>query len=903
MSENLVQSIQEMLKEETWTRATISNYTQNDLKQLTDLVAKANEENCSDEIQEICEEYLTHSKESIIALYLAGILSLQKGGIDNSNLETLVDIFQKNHKENVVHYLCDTILADRPANKFALKTLANLYAAEGNDEYWDLCEKIVHVDSTEADLAKTLAEHYESLGDRDNAIENYKKAVIRYTNQGNYNSAKEVWSKLVEEIPSEIDYFNFLRPKLSKTFGEYKTATLMQELYKWYKDNEKWDIAIEILKENLEVDAKDIWARKEITDCYRSKYAKHSKLEEYIKSSNLQASYRNVFEAINDFEKHISFDKGTFVYHTKYRVGKIIKLEKDVLTINFGGAIGKQTMSLKMAVTALKPLANDHIWVLKATKTKDDLVKIIKDNKEETLKMIIKSFDNCCDMKKIKEELVPYPLTQGEWTSWHTAAKKILESDPSFATTQDDSSMYMVREQAITQDEKLATEFKAQKVFFARIDIFMKYLNSDETKKTSEYFNEMTTYFTNFLKNIYKVDEQVIASYLVAQETKARINTFDYEMNETFASLYSKLQETSPKDVYLNLKDTKNTNLKKGFLEAIKMLPNWNEEYIKLFPTVLSDTLLKDLIEGGFTADVQKLVKTSYESFKDFRETVIYFFKNCQNEEWYKDVVPYEKQLITLIKLIELGYKEIDNHVNSTENKKLIKNACDMLFEEDALCNYMLGKDGSKDLVNKFYTMLEDIKDLDPDCKAQTRNKILEKYPDYEFRVITTQDNTAKFKGLMVTAEKLKEKRALLEDLEKVQIPAITKAVSEAREKGDLKENAEFITAKEKKEQLTREHTKLQEEISAAVVFDPANVITSLVSFGTTVTLINEDTKETIEYTILGPWESDPDNKIISYKAPLGEAIMDMKKDEKRTFTINGNKQTYTVKAIKKANF
>ena len=217
MAETLIQSVQDMLKEETWTRATISNYTQNNLKELAVIVEQARSENCVDEVLEVCEEHLSHTKDSIIALYLSGILSIQKGTIDNSSLETLVDIFQKNHKVSIVTYLCENILEDDPNNKFALKTLASIYAAEGSDKVWELYTKIVKIDFEEADLAKVLAEHYEEESDEENAIDYYKKAVLRYINIGNYTSCKDIWSKLVTLIPDEIDFFQLVRRKIAKT--------------------------------------------------------------------------------------------------------------------------------------------------------------------------------------------------------------------------------------------------------------------------------------------------------------------------------------------------------------------------------------------------------------------------------------------------------------------------------------------------------------------------------------------------------------------------------------------------------------------------------------------------------------------------------------------------------------
>ena len=897
----LVQSVQDMLKEETWTRATISNYTQNNLKEFANIVEKAHSENCADEIYDICQEHLSHSKDSIIALYICGILDLQKGSLDNSSLVTLVDIFKNNHKEPIVTYLCESILEDDPNNKFALRTLAEGYRAEGNEKYWDLYAQIVKIDFEEADLARLLAEHYEDAGDADMTVSYYKKAILRYINNSNYNAIKEVWSKLIQYIPQEIDFFQLLRRKISKQMGDIRTTTLMQELYNWYKDNapakkEYWDVAITILKQNLEVEPKDIWARKEIADCFRGKYKEHSHLEEYIRTSNLTQSYRNVFEAINDFEKHIAFDKGSYVFHRNWGVGRIRKLDGDTLTINFGRVVGIKEMKLTMAVTALKPLAKDHIWVLKATMQKEDLIKSVKADKAETLKIIIRSFDNNCDFKRIKAELVPSILTPGEWTSWNSAAKKILETDSSFGVNPNDISMYTVRDGNISPEEKISNEFKAQKQFFARADLLVKFFESDDTDNSSELFAEMYSYFTGYLKNISRVNEQVLASYLLVRSISAIDKQFAFPVKETFAEIYNRIED--PKEIYLLLKDSKSTHFREDFIRCIKLLPNWNEEYVKLFPIVLKEELLNDLIKEGHVDDVQKLVRTSFEAFKDFRETVLFFFKECQDKDWFKEAgVSYEKQLITLINIIELTFREINNHVNSTENKKINKNATDLLFKTEAIFNYMFTN--GEDAVKKMYTLIDDISDIDPSYKALARNKILEKYPDFKFRV--SEEKKQQSVGLIVTAKKLAEKKAEVDEIQNVLIPKNAAEVADAKAKGDLKENQEYKSAKEEQHFLNLKLTNLQNELNRAVVFDPTTSTTAIISFGTVATLKDNQTGNEETYTILGPWESDPDNNVISYMAPFGDAILNKKVGDVLQFTINEHKYDYTVKNISKA--
>ncbi len=894
----LIQSIQDMLKEETWTRAAIGSYTENNLRELSALVTKAEEEKCTKEVYDICNEQLSHSKDSIIALYFCGIIDLKNNSLDYSSLETLVDIFQKNHKENVVTYLCKNILADEPNNRFALRTLAASYEAENNPKAWDLYETLVKTDFTEADKAKLLAEHYESEGDQDKAVDYYKKAILRFIAANNYNACKEIWSKLVQFIPEEIDFFQMLRRKISKQMNEMKTTILMQELYTWYKDNKKWDIAIEILKQNLTVEPKDTWARKEIVDCFRGKYEGHSHLEDYIRSSNLTANYRNVFEAINDFEKHIAFDKGCFVFHRSWGVGIIRKLANDTLTINFGKAAGIKEMKLSMAVTALKPLAKDHIWVLKATKQKAELAEKIKKDKVWALKTIIKSYDNLCDFKKIKAELVPGILTAGEWTSWNSAAKKILESDAQFGVSPTDINMYTVRDHELSAEEKLSNEFKAQKQFFARVDILMKFFESDLTDKSSDFFAEMYSYFTGYLKNITKVNEQVITSWLIVNNITAIDKQFAVPSKDTFANLYNRIED--PREIYLSLKDSKQTHLRSDFLNAIRMLPDWDKQYIRLFPTALKEDMLTLLINEGHTDEVQKLVKTAFDQYKDYRETVLFFFEKCQDKEWYQNAgVSYEKQLITLINIIELTFREINNHVNSTDNKKINKNATALLFQESTLYAYMFS--GDETLVKKMYTMIDDIADIDPSYKAQTRSKILDKYPDFKFRVSEEKDDQPK--GMIVTAQKLAEKKAELERIQKVDIPQNAQDVAEAKAKGDLKENQEYKSAKEQQHFLSLQLAQLQSELNRAVVFDPTTSTTSMVSFGTVVTLTDNDSGKEETYTILGPWESDPDNNVISYMSPFGNAVLNRKAGETATFTINEHKYNYTVKEIKKASF
>src|SRR4030095_6234473 len=104
---------------------------------------------------------------------------------------------------------------------------------------------------------------------------------------------------------------------------------------------------------------------------------------------------------------------------------------------------------------------------------------------------------------------------------------------------------------------------------------------------------------------------------------------------------------------------------------------------------------------------------------------------------------------------------------------------------------------------------------------------------------------------LYVTKETLKKMRAELVHMRTVERPAASKAIAEAREKGDLKENAEYDAAKESQGILEAKIKKLESDIASVRLLDTENVDTSKVSLLTKVTILNLTNKKRITYTIV----------------------------------------------------
>jgi len=125
--------------------------------------------------------------------------------------------------------------------------------------------------------------------------------------------------------------------------------------------------------------------------------------------------------------------------------------------------------------------------------------------------------------------------------------------------------------------------------------------------------------------------------------------------------------------------------------------------------------------------------------------------------------------------------------------------------------------------------------------------------------------------------EKMKEE---LHQMKAVQRPAASRAIAEAREKGDLKENAEYDAAKESQGILEAKIKLLDSQLASARIVDPNEIDLSKVSVLTKVTITNIGTKKTVTYQIVGEKEADLKAGKISVNSPIGQGLLGKAKGE-----------------------
>ena len=141
--------------------------------------------------------------------------------------------------------------------------------------------------------------------------------------------------------------------------------------------------------------------------------------------------------------------------------------------------------------------------------------------------------------------------------------------------------------------------------------------------------------------------------------------------------------------------------------------------------------------------------------------------------------------------------------------------------------------------------------------------------------------------------------RAELTDLKSVQRPAVIAAIAEAREHGDLKENAEYHAAREQQGFIEGRIQELEGKLSNAVVIDVTTVEnTGKVIFGVTLELLNIDTEQTVTYRIVGEDEADVKQGLLSVQSPIARALIGKHEGDEVAIDTPGGTVTYEIESV-----
>lgn len=137
-----------------------------------------------------------------------------------------------------------------------------------------------------------------------------------------------------------------------------------------------------------------------------------------------------------------------------------------------------------------------------------------------------------------------------------------------------------------------------------------------------------------------------------------------------------------------------------------------------------------------------------------------------------------------------------------------------------------------------------------------------------------------------------------LKTLKSVERPAVIRAIAEAREHGDLSENAEYHAAREKQSFIEGRVKELEAMLSLAEVIDPAK-LSGAIKFGATIVIVDEDTDEEKTYQIVGEAEADIERGLLNIRSPIARALIGKEEGDSVEVKTPGGQKSYEIVSIR----
>jgi transcription elongation factor GreA len=154
-----------------------------------------------------------------------------------------------------------------------------------------------------------------------------------------------------------------------------------------------------------------------------------------------------------------------------------------------------------------------------------------------------------------------------------------------------------------------------------------------------------------------------------------------------------------------------------------------------------------------------------------------------------------------------------------------------------------------------------------------------------------------------MTNKSFEKLTADLSDMKLNKRSKILVAIEEARQLGDLKENAEYHAAKEDQANINKRIAEMEDMVTRAIIVDPSILSHDKISFGSTITIIDINTDENITYTIGSFLDSNPESGIISFNSPLAKQLLGREEGDEFIAKLPGGQREFEIKSVSYKSF
>ncbi len=532
-------------------------------------------------------------------------------------------------------------------------------------------------------------------------------------------------------------------------------------------------------------------------------------------------------------EKWLPFEAGHVFSMAGRGAGKVVETNfaLDSVRVDFEAAKGI-AIPIGVASKSLVPLLEGHFLFEKLTAPEALRARILGDP-GLALKHLIDSFGRALTMTEVKDA-VKGLISEDAWTSWWTAARKnpqvVVHGSGKAATVEWSGS-------ADAADAALLARFEKAPLK-DRLDLFRK-----NQKRSPELAAAMAKALAGEAERLEDRDPALAFEIAVLVEKFPGLSLAGAVERHVLAQPLALLPRLTDRAIRERALDV---IAKERPAEAPAILADWlfKEEDSRTIEAI--DRRLVEIDPDTRERTLEKLLKSPRIGPRAF----LWFALRCEKDDSFRARL----NPAVLARLLDaLTWDELGAARSKVRE----------MFDRTGLVAGWLVKQATVEEARLFLEALSRHHELEPHRRDGLVAAAEMRFPDLR----RTEDDT-----FFVTAPAIEAKREELENILKVEIPENTKGIALAAAEGDLTENFEYKARRDKQQLLSARAGKLQEELGRARALDPASIDTSEIRPGARVTLKGAGNARVV--TLLGPWDSKPEEGIYSYLSDLGKALL-----------------------------
>lgn len=666
------------------------------------------------------------------------------------------------------------------------------------------------------------------------------KDLQNHLAQTNLAAIEDAWMARIESDPTDLDFFIEVAQAVTKTAGDASTAGLLLEMLDEHLENaNRADLRLEVLRnvgELLEDDASELHGM--ILDCLEGVYGDRPSFEALVEKVGLKKAIDDTpknWKKVERLEALLSYDIGSIVHMEGKGAGNVVEVNMalESFKINFE-RIGDVRVGFAAAPKLLKSLTADHILRLKH-EDKERIDRLRKEDPPELLRLVLESYDGPRTGAEVRADLVG-TVPKKSWSSWWAAARK----HPQVLAIGSGRRSYAWAASTADADDAVWDAFKAADVR-GQIEHLRRHGGRE-----ADLTDRMVVSLAKTARAATASDPGLAAAIWLGLEKHSGPG------GQATAALEALVDETT--DLRVLSKGIADRAARERLYELTReRRETWIDDFAALVETEPEARALDILAEGLESGD--QLGRTIDDLLNQPRRApgaFVWLVERASTQEAYRQRNPVrliEQVLWALADRPTFGTYRV-RLAPSVESGGVVPRSIGDLDEDQALrAERAIAKAGG----------IEDYQ------REPLISAIHMKFPGLR------HDEEA---PLYATTDAIAQKRAELKTLLEQEIPTNRKAIEEARELGDLRENFEYKSARQRHEYLAARAAALDNDLRRVRPIDTSTVSGEEVVIGAVLHFGNGSDRT---LTILGPWNSDPDQDILSNESELAQSLLGSK--------------------------